>query len=143
MPQVVDGALWALSPVPHINFPLDTNGGSVEAKLLDHIVDMLKAPNTAESRYLVIFQILSHLALHESSAVAIVETNILKSIENIMRFRRSHLHWPLYSILSNLVSHESTVTAILDMCHLLATLWRYVSLYIYIRGLHTYIQTKP
>ncbi|KAJ7267737.1 hypothetical protein C8J57DRAFT_1613773 [Mycena rebaudengoi] len=76
VPQVVDGALWVLSRIPHIKFPPVTAGVSVQAKLLDHIVAVLKAPNTAEWRYPVIFQILFHLALHdESSEVAVVEEN--------------------------------------------------------------------
>ncbi|KAJ7273832.1 hypothetical protein C8J57DRAFT_1505955 [Mycena rebaudengoi] len=59
VPQVVDGALWALSRVPHLKFPPFTTGLSVEAQLLDHIADMLDAPITDEWRYTVIFQILS------------------------------------------------------------------------------------
>ncbi|KAJ7276017.1 hypothetical protein C8J57DRAFT_1224155 [Mycena rebaudengoi] len=125
-PHVVDGALWLLSRVPHLKFSPVTTGVSVEARLFTRIADMLrvKAQSTAKLRYLAIFQILSHLALHESSAVAIVETNILKSIENLPRSSRIHLHWDIYQILRNLVSHESTATAVLDMCRLLATLWR-------------------
>ncbi|KAJ7275990.1 hypothetical protein C8J57DRAFT_1466584, partial [Mycena rebaudengoi] len=48
MPQVVDGALWLLSRVRELKFPLVTAGVSVKAKVLDHIMNMLEAPNTAK-----------------------------------------------------------------------------------------------
>ncbi|KAJ7276023.1 hypothetical protein C8J57DRAFT_1224160 [Mycena rebaudengoi] len=124
MPEVVYGALWALSRVPHLKFPPVMTGLSVEARLLARFADMLEATNASEGHYPLIFEILSHLALHESSAVAIVETNILKSIQNLPRSSCIHLHWDIYTMLRNLVSHESTATTVLDMCRLLATLWR-------------------
>ncbi|KAJ7232544.1 hypothetical protein C8J57DRAFT_1533018 [Mycena rebaudengoi] len=124
MPEVVYGAFWALSRVPHLKFPPVMTRLSVEARLLARFADMLEAPNTSEWHYPLIFEILSHLALHESSAVATVETSILKSIENLPRSSHIHLHRDIYQILRNLVSHESTATAVLDMCRLLATLWR-------------------
>jgi hypothetical protein len=136
MPQVVDGALWLLSRVREIKFPpvIYTTGVSVEAKLLDHIVNMLEAPYTAKLRYLAIFQILSHLALHESGAVAIVEANILNSVEKLLRSRSIKTYPHLFPILENLVSYESTAMAVVQMVplDLLATLWWYVSLHFHI-----------
>ncbi|KAJ7275989.1 hypothetical protein C8J57DRAFT_1224131 [Mycena rebaudengoi] len=77
IPEVVDGILWLLSRTPHIKFPPVTTGVSIEAKLLDHIVDRLKAPNMANYRYLVIFQILSNLALHESETLVSHESTAM------------------------------------------------------------------
>ncbi|KAJ7276002.1 hypothetical protein C8J57DRAFT_1590312 [Mycena rebaudengoi] len=130
IPQVVDGTLWLLSRAPHINFPPVTTGVSVEAKLLDHIVDMLKASNMAKWHYLVIFQILSHLAFHnESNAIAVVEANVLTSVEKLLRSRPTELYRHIFPMLVSIASHESTATAVLNMrlYNLLATLWQYVS----------------
>ncbi|KAJ7232576.1 hypothetical protein C8J57DRAFT_1578930, partial [Mycena rebaudengoi] len=129
--QVVDGALWALSCAPHLKFPPVTTGLYVEAKLLDHISDMLKALNTPKWRYLLIFQILSHLVLHESSARVIVEQNVLNSMEKLLRSRPTDLYKHIFPILESLASHESTATAVLNMrlYDLLETLWQYVSTY--------------
>ncbi|KAJ7282375.1 hypothetical protein C8J57DRAFT_1499366 [Mycena rebaudengoi] len=126
MPQVVDGALKVLSHIPQMKFPLVTTGVSVEAKLLDRLSNMLGAPNTPEWRYPVIFQILSHMVLHESSAVAVVEANILNSTAKVLKFLPANLHPPIYLMLERLMSHASTATAVLDMplYDLLATLWR-------------------
>ncbi|KAJ7232546.1 hypothetical protein C8J57DRAFT_1729831 [Mycena rebaudengoi] len=126
IPPVVDGTLWLLSCAPHIKFPLVTTGVPVEAKLLDHIVNMLKAPNTANYRYLVIFQILSNLALHESTAVAIVAANILNAVENLLISRPTDLYWHIFSMLENLACHESTAMVVFRMLplDLLGTLWR-------------------
>ncbi|KAJ7232554.1 hypothetical protein C8J57DRAFT_1533028 [Mycena rebaudengoi] len=126
IPQVVDGALWALSRVPQLKFLPVTTGVSVEAKLLNHIVDMLKAPNTAKWRYPAIFRLLSHLARRESSAIAIVEASILNSVGNHLKCHSTDIYEHNFSILESLVSRESTATAMLDM-HLynpLAILWR-------------------
>ncbi|KAJ7232517.1 hypothetical protein C8J57DRAFT_1480634 [Mycena rebaudengoi] len=125
IPQVVDGTLWLLSHAPHIKFPPVTTGVSMEAKLLDHIVDMLKAPNMVKWRYPVIFQLLSHLALHESGAVAIVEANVLDSVEKLLKSRPTDLYEHIFPMLKSLASHESTVAAVLNMrlYDLLATLW--------------------
>ncbi|KAJ7275995.1 hypothetical protein C8J57DRAFT_228222 [Mycena rebaudengoi] len=126
IPQVVDGALWLLSCAPHIKFPLVTTGVSIESQLLTRIADMLEAPNTPKLRHPVIFQILSHLAFHESTAVAIVEANILNSMENHLRCRSTDLYKYIFPMLESLVSRKSTATAVLDMhlYDLLATLWR-------------------
>jgi hypothetical protein len=92
IPEVVDGALWLLSRVLHLKFSPITTGVSVEARLLALIVDILKAPNFSERHYPVIFQILSHLALRKSTAVAIVEANMLNSVENHLRCRSTDLY---------------------------------------------------
>ncbi|KAJ7232536.1 hypothetical protein C8J57DRAFT_1480642 [Mycena rebaudengoi] len=108
IPQVVEGILWLLYRTSHIKSLLLT-------KLLDHIVDMRKAPGTAKWRYPVIFQILSDLALHESRAVAIVEANILNSVEKLLRSRPTDLYKHIFPMLKRLVSCESTATAVLNM----------------------------
>ncbi|KAJ7266206.1 hypothetical protein C8J57DRAFT_1229605 [Mycena rebaudengoi] len=102
-------------------------GVSVEAKRLAHIVNMVEAPHTAKWRYAVIFQILSHLVRYdESSAVAVVEANILNSVEKLLRSRLTDLYEHIFSMLESLASHESIATAVLDMrlYDLLLTLWR-------------------
>jgi hypothetical protein len=134
IPQVVDGALWLLSRAPHIIFPSVTTGVSVEGKLLNHIADMLKAPNTGKWRYPVIFQILSHLALRGSSAVAIVGANVLNFIEKLLRSRPTDLYQHIFSMLENLASHESTAMAILHMIplELFSTRLWYVSIDLHI-----------
>ncbi|KAJ7220956.1 hypothetical protein C8J57DRAFT_1731886 [Mycena rebaudengoi] len=121
MPQVIDGALWVLSRIPRLISQPITTGVSVEAKLLDHVVDILEAPNTAKSRYPVIFERLSHLALHESTAIAIVEANVLNSVEKLLRSRPTDLYWHIFPMLKALASHEFTATALVT---LLVTLWR-------------------
>ncbi|KAJ7265742.1 hypothetical protein C8J57DRAFT_1718330 [Mycena rebaudengoi] len=116
VPQVVDGALWVLSRAPYLTFPPVTSGVSVEAKQLDHIVDMFEAPNTAtEWRYPVIFEILSHLSFHESGAAAIVEAKILNSVEKLLRSRPTDLYKHIFPMLKSLVSHKSTVMAVLPI----------------------------
>ncbi|KAJ7226175.1 hypothetical protein C8J57DRAFT_1585978 [Mycena rebaudengoi] len=148
-PQVADGALWALSRVPHLNFPPVTTRLSVEANLLAHIEGMLETPNTTIWRYPVIFQILSHLAFHhESSAVAIVETNVLSSVEKLLQSRTTDLYEHIFPMLESLASHESTATTVLDMhlYDLLVALWRKhfnfddfrPSLAINVGGLHSF-----
>ncbi|KAJ7256732.1 hypothetical protein C8J57DRAFT_1721450 [Mycena rebaudengoi] len=88
-----------------------------QAKLLDHIVDMLKALNTAKWRYPMVFQILSHLTLHnESSAVAVVEANTINTVETLLKSHPTDLYEDVFRMLESLVSHESTATAVLDMC---------------------------
>ncbi|KAJ7258654.1 hypothetical protein C8J57DRAFT_1341104 [Mycena rebaudengoi] len=125
IPEVADGAFRLLSEVPHIKLPPVTTGASVEARP-DHFADMLKAPSTPEWRYPVIFQILSHMALHESVAVAIVEANILNSMDKLLRSHSTNLYHHIFQMLESLASHESTATAVLDMhlFDLLVTLWR-------------------
>ncbi|KAJ7232496.1 hypothetical protein C8J57DRAFT_1250480 [Mycena rebaudengoi] len=110
---VIDGALWLLSRVAHLKFPPVTTGVSVEARLLAHIADMLEAPNTSEGHYPVIFQILSHLALHESTAVAILEADTLNTLEKL-KSSPTDLTRHIFSILENLASHESTVMAVVS-----------------------------
>ncbi|KAJ7219655.1 hypothetical protein C8J57DRAFT_1732073, partial [Mycena rebaudengoi] len=118
MPQgAVDGALWVLS------------------QRLGRLVDMLKAPNTAKWRYPVILQTLSLLTLHnESSAVAVVEANILNSVEKLLGSRPTDLCQHIFQMLESLASHESTAKAIVHILPLdmLGTLWRYVSLQLHI-----------
>jgi hypothetical protein len=118
--------LWLLSRAPHIKFPQVTTGVSVEAKLLDNIANRLEAPSTSNQRYLAMFRMLSHLARRESSAVAIVEANILNSMEKLLRSRRTGLYKHIFSMLESLVSRESTATAVLNMhpYDLLVTLWQ-------------------
>jgi hypothetical protein len=134
MHQVADGALWALSRVPELKFPPAITGVSVEAKLLDHIVNMLEAPNIAKWCYPVIFQILSHLTLHEAGAVAVVEANIFNSVEELLRSCPTDLYQHIFSMLENLVSHESTAMAILHMIplDLFPTRLRYISIDLHI-----------
>ncbi|KAJ7232582.1 hypothetical protein C8J57DRAFT_1578934 [Mycena rebaudengoi] len=124
--QAVGGALSLLSRAPHIKFPPVTTGVSVEARLLTRIADMLEAPNTSEGHYPVIFQILSHLVLHESTAVAIVEANILNSAEKLLRSRPANLYQYIFPMLENLASHKSTAMAVVRMLplDLLETLCR-------------------
>ncbi|KAJ7275952.1 hypothetical protein C8J57DRAFT_1590226 [Mycena rebaudengoi] len=126
IPQVVDGTLWLLSRVPHIKFPPVITGVSVEAKLLDHIADMLKAPNTPKWRYLLIFQMLSYRAPHESSARVMMEQNVPNSMKKLLRSRPTDLYPYIFPILENLASHESTAMAVIRMLpfDLLGTLWR-------------------
>ncbi|KAJ7244529.1 hypothetical protein C8J57DRAFT_1476808 [Mycena rebaudengoi] len=121
MPRIVDGALWLFSRVPRITFPPATIGISVETKLLDHIADMLKAPNTPKWRCLLIFQMLPHLALHGSSARVVVERNLLSSMEKLLSCGPTDLYEHIFPMLESLVSIASVV---LDMCRLLANLWR-------------------
>ncbi|KAJ7254609.1 armadillo-type protein [Mycena rebaudengoi] len=126
MPDVVDGALWLLSRIPYLKFPPFTSGLSVEAKLLNHIKNMLDSPNTDEWRYMVIFEILSHLARYESSAVAVVEVNVLNSVEKLLRSRPTDLYERIFRMLENLVSYKSTAMAVVRMIpfNLLGALWR-------------------
>ncbi|KAJ7276015.1 hypothetical protein C8J57DRAFT_1224151 [Mycena rebaudengoi] len=125
VPQVVEGALVLLSEVLPINFPPVTSGAS-EAKFLDRILDILGDLSTAELRDQAIFRILVYLALHESTAVALVEASTLKYIEKQLRSPTATLHPGIYRILDNLVSHKSTAIAVFNMhlYDLLATLWR-------------------
>ncbi|KAJ7246025.1 hypothetical protein C8J57DRAFT_1678739 [Mycena rebaudengoi] len=126
VPQIVGGLLSVLSEVADIKFPPVTSGASVEAKLLDHIVDMFEAPDTPEEHCSWIFQIVSNLVVRESSAVAVVEANIFKSVDKLLRSPPTDLHLHIYFILENLASHESTAMAVLRMLpfDLLETLWR-------------------
>ncbi|KAJ7232535.1 hypothetical protein C8J57DRAFT_1250511 [Mycena rebaudengoi] len=59
-------------------------------------------------RYPVIFQILSNLALHESGAVAIMEANVLNSMEKLLRSRPTDPYQHIFSMLKSLTSYEST-----------------------------------
>ncbi|KAJ7253803.1 hypothetical protein C8J57DRAFT_1237060 [Mycena rebaudengoi] len=115
IPQVVDGALWVLSHAPHLKFLLLTTGVSVEEKLLTHLADMLEAPDTPEWRLPVGVQILSNLALHEPTAVTIVEANTLNSVEKLLRSCPADLYQHIFSMLKNLASHELTAMAIIHM----------------------------
>ncbi|KAJ7248777.1 hypothetical protein C8J57DRAFT_1724161, partial [Mycena rebaudengoi] len=145
MPQgAVDGALWVLSRIPNIKFPPVTSRVSVNAERLGRLVDMLKAPNTAKWRYPVILQTLSLLTLHnESSAVAVVEANILNSVEKLLGSRPTDLYQHIFQMLESLASHESTAKATVHILPLdmLGTLWRYVSLQLHISsGVYKLIQ---
>ncbi|KAJ7243483.1 hypothetical protein C8J57DRAFT_1725998, partial [Mycena rebaudengoi] len=127
MPQIVDGAIWLLSRVAQIQFPPVTTGVSVEVKLLVHLVDMLEAPKTAKWRYPVIFQTLSHLALYdECSAVAIVEANVLNSVQQLLRSCPTDLYQHIFQMLESLGSYESTAMAVARILplDLLGTFWR-------------------
>jgi hypothetical protein len=90
---------------------------------------MLEDSSTAERHYWQIRWIISSLARHKSTAVAVVEGNTLKYLENLLRSPIATLHSEIVYILSALASHESTATAVLNMhlYDLLVTLWRYVS----------------
>jgi hypothetical protein len=113
IPQVADGALWVLSRVPQIQFPPVISGVSEETALLGHILDMLKARNIAKWRYPVIFRMLSHLAFHnESNAIAIMEANVLISVEKLLRSRAIDLYQHIFPMLTSLASHESTEMAV-------------------------------
>jgi hypothetical protein len=127
--QVINGALWLLSRVPPLDFVSVTSGASVEAKLLDRILDMLEDSSTAELYNQAIFEILFQLTLHESTAVAVVEADMLQYFEKRLRSPTATLRPEICWILRNLTSYSSTVTAVLDMglYDVLATLWRYVS----------------
>jgi hypothetical protein len=106
----------------------------VQPKLLDHIIDMLAAPNTAKWRYAAVFQILSHLVSREPSAVAVVKANILNSVEKLLSSRPTDLYKHIFPILESLASHESTAMTVIHMLplDLLGTLWWYVSLHVHI-----------
>ncbi|KAJ7253879.1 hypothetical protein C8J57DRAFT_1237128 [Mycena rebaudengoi] len=99
IPQVVNRALWVLSRVPQIKFPRATTGVPIEAKLLDHIADMLNAQRQKN---------------------AIVVANILNSAEKLLRYLPPDLHWDIYLMMESLASHMSTATAVRT---LLVTLW--------------------
>jgi hypothetical protein len=129
IPQVVDGALWVLSRDSQINLSLVTSGVSMETKLLDCLSDMLEHSSTAEWRCPWIFRILSILASHESTAVAVAQANIFGCLEKRLRSPAVTLRPEICGILRNLASHTSTATAVLHMnlYDLLTTLWWYVS----------------
>ncbi|KAJ7244527.1 hypothetical protein C8J57DRAFT_1680874 [Mycena rebaudengoi] len=128
MPQlkVIDGALSVLSEVAHIKFPPATSGASLEAKMLDRLSDMLKDPSTPEEHYRWIIKIVSNLARPESTTVAIVDANILHSVEKLLRSCPTSLYDHIFSMLEHSVSHESTAIAVVRMLplDLLGTLWR-------------------
>ncbi|KAJ7232578.1 hypothetical protein C8J57DRAFT_172798 [Mycena rebaudengoi] len=123
---VVDGVLSVLSSVDHIKFPPVTSGVSVEAKLLDRLSDMLEDSSTLELHQLQILRIISNLASHESTAIAVVEANTLNTMEKLLISQSDDLYWRIFQILENLASHESTAMAVVRMLplDLLGTLWR-------------------
>ncbi|KAJ7276042.1 hypothetical protein C8J57DRAFT_1224175 [Mycena rebaudengoi] len=125
VPQVIDGALLVLSRIPQIKFPLATSGVSIEAKLLDRLLDILKDSSAATWRYPVIFQMISDLALHEPTAVTVVEANIVNSAEKLLISRPTNLYEHILLMLESLVSHESTVIH-WRLRGLLVTLWKYL-----------------
>ncbi|KAJ7275975.1 hypothetical protein C8J57DRAFT_1312051 [Mycena rebaudengoi] len=90
------------------------------------MVDMLEDSSTTELCNQAIFEILFQLTLHESTAVAVVEANMLhyfgKRLRSPTATQRPEICW----ILRNLMSHSSTAAAVLDMglYDALATLWR-------------------
>jgi hypothetical protein len=128
VPQVVDGALSVLSSVDHIKFPPVTSGVSVEAKLLDRLSDMLEDSSTLEFHQRWILWIISNLASHESTAIAVVEANTLNTVEKRLRSCSADLYQYIFPMLESLASHESTAMAVVHMLplDLLGTLWRYV-----------------
>ncbi|KAJ7246019.1 hypothetical protein C8J57DRAFT_1523897 [Mycena rebaudengoi] len=123
---VVDGVLSVLSSVDHIKFPPVTSGVSVEAKLLDRLSDMFEDSFTPELHYRWISEVVSKLARHESTAVAVVEANILNSVEKLLKSFPAGLYESIFPILENLASHEATAMAVVRMLRLdlLGALWR-------------------
>ncbi|KAJ7275976.1 hypothetical protein C8J57DRAFT_1224120 [Mycena rebaudengoi] len=126
VPQVVDGALSVLSSVDHIKFPPVTSGVSVEAKLLDRLSDMLEDSSTLELHQRWILWIISNLASHESTAIAVVEASTLNTVEKRLRSCSADLYQYIFPMLESLASHESTAMAVVHMLplDLLGTLWR-------------------
>ncbi|KAJ7253800.1 hypothetical protein C8J57DRAFT_1518966 [Mycena rebaudengoi] len=124
--QVVDEVLSVLSSVDHIKFPPVTSGVSVEAKLLDRLSDMFEDSFTPELHYRWISEIVSKLARHESTAVAVVKANILNSAEKLLKSCPAGLYESIFPILENLASHEATAMAVVRMLRLdlLGALWR-------------------
>ncbi|KAJ7232550.1 hypothetical protein C8J57DRAFT_1578874 [Mycena rebaudengoi] len=110
VPPVVDGLLLILYEIPQITFLPVTTGVSVEAKLLDHLSDMLKDSSTPERHYLQIFGIISKLARHESTAVAVVEANILNSMEKLLK-SRPDVYPDIFTMVKLLASHAATAEA--------------------------------
>ncbi|KAJ7253799.1 hypothetical protein C8J57DRAFT_1473691 [Mycena rebaudengoi] len=111
--QAVEGALWVLSRVPHLKFPSVTSGVSVEEKLLDRLLDMLKDSSTAGSYHWWILKIISNLACHESTGVAVMGANTLNSVEEFLRESRpAHLYGHIFRILHGLASGESWARAL-------------------------------
>jgi hypothetical protein len=130
MPQVVEGVLTVLSRVFPIKSPQVTSGVSMEAKLLDRLLDMIKDSSTPEQHYRWIFEIVSKLVRHEPTAVAVSEANTLHTVEKLLRSRPTDLYQYIFPMLENMASHESTAMAVVRMLplDLLGTLWRYVSI---------------
>ncbi|KAJ7232524.1 hypothetical protein C8J57DRAFT_172525 [Mycena rebaudengoi] len=128
VPQVADRVLSVLISVDHFKFPPVTS--VIEAKLLDRLSDTLQDSSTLESNQWCILRIISKLASHESTAVAIVEANILNSVEKLLRSRHTDLYQYIFPMLENMASHESTAMAVVHMLplDLLGTLCRYVSI---------------
>jgi hypothetical protein len=126
MPQVVDGVLWVLSKLSPIKLPPVTSGARVEAKLLHRLLDIFEDLSTTELRRLLILKIVSNLTLHESTAVAAGEVDILNYVEKLLRSRPTELYKHIFPLLQNLTSHESTAMAVIRMLphDLLGTLWR-------------------
>jgi hypothetical protein len=113
-----------------VKFPPVISGVSGEPERLKHIVEMLEAPVIPQWHCRVIFDILSHLTLHESSAVAIVEANGLNSVGKLLGSRPTNLYPHIFPMLEIFASYESTAMAIVRMIpfSLLGALWRYVSM---------------
>jgi hypothetical protein len=84
VPQVIEEVLSILASSSCIKFPPATSGVSVEAKLLDHLFDMLEDSSTAELHQWYILRIISNLAFQESTAVAIVEAGIINYVEKLL-----------------------------------------------------------
>ncbi|KAJ7236323.1 hypothetical protein C8J57DRAFT_1479216 [Mycena rebaudengoi] len=91
-----------------------TSGVSVEEKLLGRLLDMLKDSSTTERHY-QIMEILSDLACHESTAVAVVKAGVLNYVEKLLKSPPTGLHLQIYLMLERLVSHESTAMAVLRL----------------------------
>jgi hypothetical protein len=107
----------------------------VEAQLVDRLLDMLKDSSTTEQHYQWIIEIVSNLTREpESTAAAVVEENILNSVDELLRSGPTHLYKHIFPMLERLAFHKSTVTGVLDMrlYDLLATLWRYVCIELHI-----------
>ncbi|KAJ7202196.1 hypothetical protein C8J57DRAFT_1260393 [Mycena rebaudengoi] len=112
IPHVVDGTLWVLSRARRIKFPPITSGVSVEAKLLDRLSNMLEDSSTTERHYWWIIAIVSNLARHESTVVAVGEADILNSVEKLLRSGPMDLYEDIFFMLERLASHKSTVMAV-------------------------------
>ncbi|KAJ7202195.1 hypothetical protein C8J57DRAFT_1543419 [Mycena rebaudengoi] len=95
--QVVDGVLSVVAYTPV------TSGPSLEAKLLGRLLGMLEDSSTAKSHQLYISRMVSNITLHESSAVAVVEANILNSVEILLRSRPTDMYWHIFPMLENRV----------------------------------------
>ncbi|KAJ7268342.1 hypothetical protein C8J57DRAFT_1469055 [Mycena rebaudengoi] len=101
---------------------------AVDARILDDIVEVLKASTPTDGEHLIeVCRTSSDLAWHRSTAVAVVGANVPHYAEELLKLPFPPLtHVYLCRILAYLVLHESTATAVLSMrpCEQLVSLLR-------------------